>query len=122
MFDDPKKELRELEDQLLAAEEEHKTAELDEQEFQELYNEILEEFGPKTQSGDAAPVPEPPIRNFANGYGGVVRTPPLPAGDEILADDESVPSEKGSKGLVLLACLETLAVAALAVYWALNYL
>ena len=48
MFDDPKKELRELEDQLLAAEEEHKTAELDEQEFQELYNEILEEFGPKS--------------------------------------------------------------------------
>ena len=124
MFDDPKKELRELEDQLLAAEEKQPESGLDDAEFERLYDEILAEFGPRNSTGTAAPAAgEAPIRNFANGYGGVVRTPPLPAGDAILADDEPLPTEKGSnRGLVFLICLEILAVAGLAAYWILNYL
>lgn len=124
MFDDPKKELRELEGQLLAAEEEQKASELNDAEFERLYDEILAEFGPKQASGEPAPAaPEPPIRNFANGYGGVVRNQPIGTdGDEILPDGEPVPNEKGSKGLVFLAILECAAIAGLVVYWVLNFL
>ena len=123
MFDDPKKELQELEDQLLAAEENQEPSALDDAEFERLYDEILAEFGPKKSSGEAVPAEtEAPIRNFANGYGGVVRTPPLPVGDELLSDDESVPSEKGSKGLIFLAILECAAIAGLAAFWIMNVL
>ena len=123
MFDDPKKELRELEDQLLAAEEKQPESGLDDAEFERLYDEILAEFGPRNSTGTAAPAAgEAPIRNFANGYGGVVPTPPLPVGDEILSDDEAVPSEKGGRGLIFLVILECMAIGGLALYWALHYL
>ncbi|MBQ8239125.1 MAG: hypothetical protein IJZ39_13380 [Oscillospiraceae bacterium] len=124
MFDDPKKELQALEDQLLAAEAQQETSELDDAEFEKLYDEILEEFGPRKASGGDAPVqPEPPIRNFANGYGGVVHSRPIGTdGDEILPDDEPVPTEKGGRGLVVLAVLECAAIAGVVVYWALNFL
>ena len=61
MFDDPKKELKELEGELLAAEGAQEPAMLDETEFGALYDEIRAEFAPRND--------EPPIRNFANGYG-----------------------------------------------------
>ena len=123
MFDDPKKELRELEDQLLAAEENKEESGLDDAEFERLYDEILEEFGPKKSAPETPRVSEEaPIRNFANGYG-VVRSQPIGTdGDELLPDDEPVPTEKGSKGLVFLAILESLAIAGLAVYWTLSFL
>ena len=121
MFDDPKKELQELEDQLLAAEINHKTAELNNEEFEELYDNILAEFGPQDQP-DGTPVSDPPIRNFANGYGKAVPAQPLPDGDEILDDDEPAAPKKGVKGLVFLAALEILAIAALAGYWILELL
>ena len=123
MFDDPKKELRALEDQLLAAERNNETAELDNEQFEELYDEILEEFGPKEES-DPAPMPpaDPPIRNFANGYGkGNVHQSLGHDGDEILPDDAPVESAKGIRGLVILACLECMAIAGLAVYWVLRF-
>ena len=124
MFDDPKKELQELEDQLLAAEEKKEESGLDDAEFERLYDEILAEFGPKKSAPEPVPAApeEAPIRNFANGYGGVVRTPPLPAGDEILPDDEPVPTEKGGRGLIFLAVVESLAIAGLVMYWVLNAL
>ena len=121
MFDDPKKELQKLEDQLLEAEINHETAQLNNEEFEELYDKILEEFGPREQS-DGAPVSDPPIRNFANGYGKAVPAQPLADGDEILSDDEPVVPQKGTRGLVILACLECLAIAGVAVYWLLNWL
>ena len=121
MIADPKKELQELEDQLLAAEINHETAELNNEEFEELYDKILEEFGPREQH-DGAPVSDPPIRNFANGYGKAVPAQPLPAGDEILEDDEPAAPKKGVKGLVFVAVLEILAIAALAAYWLMELL
>ena len=121
MFDDPKKELQKLEDQLLAAEINHKTAELNNEEFEELYGKILEEFGPQ-ESSDGAPVSEPPIRNFANGYGNAASDRPLPSGDEILPDEEPAAPKKGVKGLVFLVTLEVLAIAALAAYWVMELL
>ena len=123
MFDDPKKELQELEDQLLAAEDDQETADLDTAEFEKLYDEILEEFGPGKASQPEPDAPaELPIRNFANGYGKAVAPQPLGTdGDEILADDEPLEAPKPIRGLVILACLETLAIAGLAVYWFLRF-
>ena len=120
MFDDPKKELQELEDQLLAAEGRDDTAELDQAQFEAIYDEILEEFGPK-EASHAAPMPpsDPPIRNFANGYGKYQSLGH--DGDEILPDDEPVVPEKSIRGLVILACLECAAIAGLAVYWFLRF-
>ena len=123
MFDDPKKELQELEDQLLAAERNNETAELDSEQFEELYDEILEEFGPNEESY-VAPMPpsDPPIRNFANGYGKAPAYQPLGNdGDEILRDDEPVETAKGIRWLVILACLESMAIAGLAAYWFLRF-
>ena len=118
MFDDPKKELQKLEDQLLAAEMNQETAELNNEEFEELYDKILEEFGPREKrNGTAEPPAEPAIRNFANGYGKTGQTQTLSAGDEILSDDEPAVPRKGVKGLVFLSVLEIAAIAALAVYW-----
>ena len=121
MFDDPKKELQKLEDQLLAAEINHQTADLNDEEFEELYDKILEEFGPREEN-NGAPVSEPPIRNFANDYGKAAPARPLPDGDEILSDDEPAAPKKGVKGLVFLAVLEILAIAAVAAYWLMGML
>ena len=116
MFDDPKKELQKLEDQLLAAEINHETAELNNEEFEELYDRILEEFGPREQH-DGMPDSDSPIRNYANGYGR-----DLTAGDEIIPDEEPAPRKKGVKGLVFLVTLEVLAIAGLAAYWIMELL
>ena len=121
MFDDPKKELQKLEDQLLAAEIDQNPAQLNDEEFEELYDTILAEFGPREQQ-DGAPVSEPPIRNFANSYGKASPSRPLPPGDEILPGDEPAAPKKGVRGLVFLVTVEFLAIAALAVYWLMELL
>ena len=113
MFDDPKKELQKLEDQLLAAEMNHETAELNNEQFEELYDGILEEFGPRITRSDAAG--EPAIRNFANGYGST-QSPDTAAGADAGVEESAV-KKKGVKGLVFLSVLEIAAIAALAVYW-----
>ena len=120
MFDDPKKELQKLEDQLLAAEINHETAELNNEEFEELYDKILEEFGPREQP-DGTTVPEPPIRNFANGYGKAAPARPAAAPVNPSAEEPEAP-RKGVKGLVFLVTLECLAIAALAAYWLMELL
>lgn len=123
MRNDPKKELRELEDQLLAAEMNQESAQLDQREFEALYDEILEEFGPGHTAPAPVPSSDPPIRNFANGYGKHPAQQPLGTdGDEILPDDEPVDTPRGTRGLVILACLECLVIAGLVVYWVLNFL
>ena len=110
MYDDPSKGMQKLEDQLIAAEINQKPALLNDEQFEELYGRILEEFGPREES-DGAPVSEPPIRNFANHYGNAAPQRPLPG------SDEPAPPEKNSRGLVFLVCLEVLAIAVLAAYW-----
>ena len=114
MFDDPKKELQKLEDQLLAAEMNHETAELNNEQFEELYDGILEEFGPRISRSDSAAA-EPAIRNFANGYGQTQSV--TAAGGAVPGEDEPEVPHKGVKGLVFLSVLEIAAIAALAVYW-----
>ena len=105
MFDDPKKELRELEDQLLAAQ-------TNEQKFEEVYDEILDEFGPGAQADAPA---EPDIRNFANGYGRAAVTAP-----EVSVPDDS--TERSIRRLTVLASIECAAIAAVAIYWFFHFL
>lgn len=68
MFDDPKKELKRLEDQLLAAE-------MSDEDFERFYDEIYEEFGDKkprqTREEDLGDLLDdvPQVRNYSNGYG-----------------------------------------------------
>ena len=115
MFDDPKKELEELECQLLAAEEVPENAMLDEQEFEALYNEILEEFGPRDD--------EPVVRNFANGYGGTVPQPERHEQPSAPVTPQEAPprnKSKGNRGLVLTILAETAAIGAILTLWALS--
>ena len=115
MFDNPKKELRELEDQLLAAEMNHKIAELNKEEFEELYDGILEEFGPALEQNGSPS--DPPIRNFANGYGKGAPAAAAPAHQPVEAPPVR---RKGVRGLLIAICLELLAIAGLTAYWYLN--
>ena len=114
MFDDPKKELKTLEGQLLAAEERQEAAMLDEKEFESLYNEIRAEFAPRSS--------EPPVRNFANGYGTncAPAAPAAPAAEA--SEPEQAPVKKGNKGLGFIVFLEFAALIAVLGFWALQLL
>ena len=110
MFDNPKKELKALEGQLLAAEEAQETAMLDEKEFETLYNEIRAEFSPRTE--------EPPVRNFANGYGNNYASAPKPQNEPAQKKQKA----QGNGGLRFLVFLEFIAIAAVAGFWAMYLL
>ena len=135
MFDDPKKELQRLQQELLAEEEEYEEEILTEDEWFE--REIAEA---KVLSG----YQEPEVRNYANGYGAA---PAQPAYDpdrrthlsgrsgynqqeraayrpnvrnyseETLPEEEE--TEKGVGGLIALAVTLTLGIVAVAAYWVL---
>ena len=110
MFDDPKKELRALENQLLAAEEPKQQPIPDpEDEFQSIYAEVLAEFGPDGAED------EPPIRNFANGYGKNIHRP-VQKPVETFESEPPAPREH-SGFLTFLFCLECLAIAGVALFW-----
>ena len=118
MFDDPKKELQTLEDQLLAAEEPMTT---NDDEFQSIYNEVLAEFGQDWDTPD-----EPPIRNFANGYGRNVHNIPqksveIPRPMQKPLFEAPVPREHYGF-LTFLFCLECLALTGVTVLWLVNLL
>ena len=110
MFDDPKKELKALEGQLLAAEGDPDTAMLDEKEFEALYNEIRSEYNPRTV--------EPPIRNFANGYGRSCAPRPAPAP----APAPKSRKQTGNGGLGFVLFLELVAITVVLGFWALYLL
>ena len=112
MFDDPNKELKALEGQLLAAEEAQEPVMLDEKEFETLYNEIRAEFIPRTE--------EPPVRNFANGYGNDYTPAPQPEPQVEPAQEKQ--KAKGNGGLRFLAFLEFVALAVVGGFWAIYLL
>ena len=111
MFDDPKKELRALEGQLLAAEERQEAAMLDEKEFETLYNEIRAEFAPRN---------EPPVRNYANGYGRACA--PAPRAAAPAPAPAPAPKRRGNKGLGFILFLEFVSIIAVLGFWALHLL
>ena len=120
MFDDPRKELRRLEEELLAAE-------YEEEEQIEQYDEF-EDFGEYDEDeailAEARALigeEEPPIyRNHANGYGTRRPNPAVDFNRTVYADEEfdedsavlveKKKKEKGIGGLVFLAILELIGI------------
>ena len=113
MFDNPKKELERLEQQLLAAE----TEQMEDDEFDRLYEDIYEEFGK-----------EEPYELDDELLGMLNRTPIYDSNDfeetdcgayDEMAEDRYVaaPKKKSLLWLIILVILETICVIALAVWW-----
>ena len=127
MFDNPKKELEWLEEQLLAAETTNT-----EDDFDSLYEDIYDEFG--DESPDALDDElrtmlddiDVPIRNYSNHYGQADREFSRRAAgfdaeeEDYYMDTEryvAPPKKKGIRGLLIVACLEAVAIIALAAWW-----
>ena len=121
MFDDPKKELQRLEEQLLQ-EEEWFARELDS--AKAMIGEVPGKKSKKPAPKAAPKAPEQPVdpqvRNFANGYGGdpvsgtVRNTDAIP---EKKKKAQPKQKKKSVKGLVILAVLETLGIVGVVAYW-----
>lgn len=120
MFDDPKKELQWMEEELLAAEyDEEEAAFDDELEYED--DDWLQEA--KALLGDEEEIP---IRNHANGYGTRPRNYAVDFGRTVYDDEEQdedkavfvdPPERKSIGGLVLLALLELLGILAIVWWW-----
>lgn len=116
MFDDPKKELERMEKKLLAAEDDDWL----EKQLAEARMLIGDDVAaPKkrkhSSEGDI-------YRNYANGYGaGTPKREKVLYADEY-EEEEDYPQEKGVRGLILLACLETLGIVAILAYWLVHLL
>ena len=135
MFDDPRKNLHWMEQELLAEEEPEQPDEIYDTfsgEFQEPYgqydDDALMDLVDELIEEEA---PEPPVRNFANGYGRR-RNPAVDFSRTVYADEEfdesaavlvgeppkkKAKKKKGIKGLVLLAFLEILGILAIIGWW-----
>ena len=121
MFDDPGKELKKLESQLLK---EDKWFERELEEAKALLGEKPRKKTPAKKPTQApakpaaskkpVPKPEPRVRNYANDYGKDVSK--LRRNPEEL-DDEDYTPVKGVKGLIILAVLETLGIVGIVAYW-----
>ena len=132
MFDDPRKELQRLQQELLAEEEELEPEFLDEDDW--LERELAEA---KALSGYQEP-PQPQVRNYANGYGAKQpasrEMPPQQRtymsgysayreerpdyrGNMDRYDEEIEEEENSIRGLVALACLLTAGILGVALYW-----
>lgn len=116
MFDDPKKELKRLEKQLL-----------EEEDGSWLDNELSEAKAmlgdDRQQDPDATRVYRDlgalPVRNYANGYGQAqdVEYDEYGDGDYVENSPKPAPREKGVGGLILLALLELLGIVGIIGYW-----
>ena len=97
MFDDPKKELKKLEDELLKQE-------TPEEDFESFYKDILEEFGTDVEATDV------PAES---------RQPAKKAKSSTYADTPRAvaPKKKSLKGLVAIVALESIGIVALIAYW-----
>lgn len=91
MFDDPQKELKKLEEQLLKQE-------MNDEEFERFYRDIYEEFGPVNEE------PVAPVKKKQSTYADAPRA--------------VAPKKKKSvKGLVITVCLESVGILALVMWW-----
>ena len=95
MFDNPQKELKQLEEQLLKNE-------MDDDAFERFYHEIYEEFG-SDQEQEVPRAVAPKAKTGA--YKDVPRA---------VAPKKK---EKGVRGLVILICLELLGIAGVILWW-----
>lgn len=141
MFDDPRKELKRLQEELLAEEAEYPEEEPETPGgFDDELEDILELIRDEKQDRPREYYQEPMYRNFANNYGREqVRNYANNYGrgmsdalmEENVDDDDSAlyadeyydreprkkKKEKGIRGLVILAVLEVLGIVAIAAWW-----
>ena len=110
MFDDTKKELKELESELLAGE--NREESMLGADFETFFDEIKAEYGSQND--------EPTIRNFANGYG-KYQAPAAPRPGPAPAPVQE-PRKKRHGGLGFLIFLEIVALIAVLGFWALYLL
>lgn len=115
MFDDPKKELKRLEEELLAVENSDEA-------FERFYSEIYDEFGKQKGTGDLTD--DLPVRKKP--AAAAVQRQPAPSAQNAYDDQSSyVPrtkNEKGVGGLAALVCFECLGIAAIVLWWLLRIL
>ena len=98
MFDDPQKELKRLEDELLKKG-------MEEEEFERFYHDVFEEFG---EAPEEAPAPAP-VKKPKNTYADTPRA-------------VAPQKKKGIRGPLITVCLELVGIAAVIGYWLLKLL
>ena len=106
MFDNPKKELERLQQQLLAAEMDTPEEEVTE-DFDDLYDEIYDEFGPEEFD-------EPDLNFYSRAAGFDAEL------EEYEMDEDryvAPPRKRGFRGLVVFALVQAFVVIALAFWW-----
>ena len=101
MFDDPQKELKRLEEEML------KLTEKDEK-FERFYQDVFEEYGPTDEETEEAPAAKP-VKKVKNTYADTPRA-------------VAPKKKKGVKGLVIVICLELAGIAAVLGYWLMRFL
>ena len=127
MFDDPKEQLRRMQEQLLAAEEE-------EEEFDDLsdIDDLLEEYLDEAEYGKYSEEAEehlPAYRNYANNYGRSHRARFVDTDEfeEEELDEDAVfyredyrrgKKKQSNRGLMIIICLELIAIACVLGWWA----
>ena len=98
MFDNPQEELKKLEQQMLAAEE------TETEDFETFYQQILQEFGPGTQT--------PPVRKTTR--------KPAPAGKKPSGKKPGKKKKKKLTGLIITLCLECAGILGIILWWMLR--
>ena len=107
MFDDPQKELKRLEEELLKKEADD--------DFERFYQDIYEEFGPVEEE-------EEPVRNHANHYGNAVPKAKTSTYADTPRAVAPPKKDKGVRGLMITICLECVGIAAVVLWWVLRIL
>ncbi len=121
MFDNPKKELEQLENRLLAAEADGQWLDEELADAHRLLGDIDYEQQPR-QDLDATQVfrsAGAPVRNYANGYGrGVNYEEQYDYDDgEDFQQYNELSQKRGIRNLVILAVAESLAIVGIIAYW-----
>ena len=101
MFDDPQKELKKLEEELLKQE-------MNDEEFERFYHDVFEEFGPDEEDDTPAAAKQPEKK----------ATKPSTYADTPRA--VAPKKKKGIKGLLITVCLESVGIIALVLWWVLR--
>ena len=102
MFDDPQKELKHLEEEML------KLTEKDER-FERFYQDIYREYGP-TEEDSSVEVTAKPVKKVKRTYADTPRA---------VAPKKK---KKSVKGLVITVCLELVGIFAIIGYWVIRLL
>ena len=124
MFDDPQEQLRRMQAELLAAEEEDEYDDLSD--IDDLLQDYLDEEDYDQYSEEAEAHPSA-YRNYANNYGRrrAARFVDTDSYEDDLDDAEFLSREdhrkgkQSNKGLLILICVELVAIAAVLGWWAL---